>query len=1378
MATVGTLSEQRRLLLQELLSGDATAHRRPGEAVEPRAPEDVVPLSAEQKNVWLHAAMAPDLPLYNEAITIHRRGSFSIEVLERAFNEILRRHEMWRSSFEEADDGLRAVVHSDLRLTFPLVDLSLLPEAEREAAALRVATEEARRPIDLARAPLLRGTVVRLAPDRHRLYLTLHHIIFDGVSIYRVLIPQLSAIYDAYARGDEPNLPEPRLHYSDYVLWRERQLAAKPLPRELSYWRTKLSGDLPELKLPADRTPPALATHRGSMETFNLSPELTAALKEFSRREGVTPYVTLLAAFKALLYRYSGQEDIVIGGVTDMRRRPELQNVIGYFLNSVALRSRPNGAMAFRDYLKEIQATVVEALDASALPFDRVVRELRPSRDGGRHPLFQILFSIEPPAPVFPEDWSLTQMDVTIGTAKFDLYLELDEERDRIIGRFLYSTDLFEAASIRRMIGHWQTLLRGAVRDPQATLAALPLLTAEEEHELLIGRNDTARDYPQTTLHAWIGAQARRTPDAIAVECDGLRWRYRELDERAAQLAGRLRRAGAGKGTLVAIAVERSLDMVAGLLAILKIGAAYLPLDPGLPEARLALLIEDACPALILADSAGVARLPRCDIRILRCDAKPDIESPSEDGAADETSPEDLAYVLYTSGSTGRPKAVEIQHRSVVNLLSAFQRELGFGVTDRLLAVTTLSFDIAALELFLPLVSGGRLVVARHDDAVDPMHLAALIGRSGCTVMQATPATWRGLLACGWSGERRLRVLCGGEALASDLAESLLERVAGLWNVYGPTETTIWSLCHRVTTGDDPVPIGRPLANTRVYILDQHGQPVPDLVPGELVIGGDGLARGYRNTPDLTTAKFVGFAALGGERLYRTGDIARYRGDGAIEFLGRADNQVKIRGFRVGLEEVENAIMQHPRIAACALRAAPDPSGEQSLTAYITGDRLGEQDSASLRDFLQASLPAYMVPTHYMVLPALPLTPSGKVDRKKLPAPRIVGAAQGLEPRDAIESELAALWKDVLGLEKVGIHDNFFNLGGHSLLASVLVAKIHATLGRTLPLVALFRAPTIATLAVTLRSTREPPFEHLVLLRPGDGGRPLFIVHGIFGNVLQLKDLAERLGTTRPIYALQARGVDPQQEPHASMDEMVEAYAAAIRTEQPAGPYALAGYSFGGLVAYEMACRFRARGEAVDLLALFETDLYERFLPWPDNLAYQLVLMRRVVAKARILPSNALPLYLLSKLRQIGHRFLLRVGLRDDFVSLDGLAGPMSERYRCMYRIGVRAFKSFNPKPFDGKLSVFRTKGPRFDACDPMPIWRRVARSVELYEIDGAHRTIMEEPYVGTLAAQLERCLAAADFGGARHASSAATLESEIPGLLADNEHTVLQGGN
>ncbi len=1363
MTVEPTLDEQRRRLLEDLLHGEGALHRAPGEAVEPRKRSATVPLSAEQNDIWLHASMAPDVPLYNEAITIHRTGPFDLAAFERAFNEILRRHEVWRTSFDLADGQPRAVVHPELRLRLRLVDLTHLAEEEREKEALRIATRQARRPFDLEEGPLLRTLLVRLASDRHRLYVALHHLIFDGVSLVRVMMPELSALYAAYARGETPTLAEPRLQYGDYTAWQQRRLASRSMARELAYWRQKLAGDPPELALPTDRPVTGPASHRGSMETFALSRELTAALRSLSRQQGVTLYTTLLAAFKAMLHRYSGQTDFVIGGVTDMRRRPELETLMGYFLNGVALRSQPEGGKRFCDYLAEVQTTVVEALDASDVPLDRVVREVRPRRDN-RHPLFQVLFSIQPPPMACGEGWLLTQMDVTVGTAKFDLYFELEEQQDLILGRFLYSTDLFEAATIRRMIGHWRTLLASAVANPQCTLGRLPLLSSEERQRLLVERNATERDFPQATLDSLIQArcreQARQTPQAIAVECNGRSWRYDRLERRVQRLARRLTRAGVAPGTLVAIAMERSIEMVTGLLAVMRAGATYLPLDPALPAARLSFLLEDAQPAALLTERSVAWRLPRSEARVVLYDADdcgrdqvPPRPNPPK--ASRTASPDDLAYLLYTSGSTAKPKAVEITHRSLVNLLTAMQRDLGFSSDDSFLALTTLSFDIAALELFLPLIAGGRLVLATREEAADPSRLARLLARSGCTVAQATPATWRALIAAGWRGDRQLKILCGGEALSSDLAGALLDRGRSVWNMYGPTETTVWSLRHEVSAGEEPVPIGRPLANTRAYVLDGGGALVPDGVAGELCIGGAGLARGYRNDAALTAGKFVADPFVPGERLYQTGDRVRYRNDGEIEFLGRMDNQVKVRGFRVGLEEVEGAIALHPKIAAAAARAVADASGEASLVAYVAGpagSELGESDLTDMRAFLRERLPGYMVPGRIVVLPQLPVTPNGKIDRKRLPtlqpAPSMPApSVEGQEPRDDIERGLAAIWQELLGLEKVGMHDDFFDLGGHSLLAFKMTCEIKARWGRELPLSILFRTRTIAGLGDALRSAAEERFSYLVELRPGIG-RPLFIVHGVFGNVLQLRPLAEQMRTTRPVYAIQARGADPQQEPHGSIADMAEAYLAAIRELQPVGPYALAGYSFGGLIAFDMGRRLRQAGAEVELLALLETDLHERYLPLPHWLGYQAMLLARVLRKFATLKRSQLPAYLSAKLAQVANRLRTRLGLGDPARRLAGTVWATSERSRQMFQIGVRAFVAFRPGRYDAKLSLFRVTGPRYDVCDPVPIWRRAAPSLDVVAIAGEHDTIMEEPFVRTLASALSRCLAAADGSG------------------------------
>ncbi len=1333
MAVDTPLHDERRELLERLLSASGEVRLAGPACIPRRGPGLVVPLSAEQRHVWLHASVAPQACLYNEAVTIHRRGDLDLAVLQRCLDQLLRRHEIWRTAYRMGDGGVEAQVEDRASVPMRVVDLSAMTPPESEQEALRLATEDARQPFDLARAPLLRALVVRLTPGSHRLYLALHHLIFDGVALYRVIVPELAALYAAEAAGRPHGLPEPRLQYGDYALWRESEGERAAIERALAYWRRKLSGELPDLVLPSDRPPPARGTGRGAMMVFSLPADLSRRLKALARTERVTLYALLLSAFKSMLYRYTGQEDLLIGGVTDMRRRPELADTVGYFLNGMALRTAPRPDKPFRAYLAEAQATVAEAIDACAAPLDHVVQDIRPARDGARHPLFQVLFSIQPPQPVLPLGWRLSQMDVCVGAAKFDLYLELEDQTDRIDGRFLYSTDMFDAATIERMAGHWQILLGGIADDPSQRLSALPLL-GEGEAELWRSINATARVLPPMTVPGWFHAQAAATPGAVAVESRGESWTYAELARRVDTLAAGLRAAGAGPGKLVAVAMPRSVRMVASLLAILQSGAAYLPVDPDLPSARRRLLLDDARPDVLLREEEGSG-----DGEGLTYEATVALGAVSG-RAFVEPAREDLAYVLYTSGSTGKPKAVEIQHGALANLLEAVRGELGIAAGDSWLAVTTLSFDIAALELFLPLVSGARLVVAMHDEATDPGRLRHLMEACDCTVMQATPAMWRALVATGWPGEKPLRVLCGGEALQADLAAELLVRTTELWNMYGPTETTIWSLCHRVAPGDDPVPIGQPLANTRIFVVDAQDNLLPVGVTGELLIAGEGLARGYRGDAVLTARKFGRIASLGGEHVYRTGDRARLRSDGRVEFVGRLDNQVKIRGFRVGLEEVEAALMAHPDVRAAAAAAVPDVSGESSLVDFVCGEALCEEEAWRIREVARERLPAYMVPGRVLIVPSLPLSPSGKVDRRRLPQPLPAPDTARAAPRDEVERQVCAVWQEVLQLPALGIHDNFFDHGGHSLLALVAMTRLSAIVGRELPLAVLLSAPTVAELARVLRMQRTAAFSHLVPLKPGPG-RPLFIVHGIFGNVLQLKALADSMTTDRAIYGVQARGADPARQPHGTIGEMVDAYLAAIRAVQSAGPYALAGYSFGALVAYDMARRLRAAGEKVEVLALLEPDVHARYLPLPDRLGWGCAIVRRVARNFVALPWPDKHTYFRAKLRQLGHRLLVRLGLRDHPVALEGIDTAPPERLHRMYQIGIHAFARFRPLPYDGEVSLFKVTGERFDACDCIPIWRRAARRLVVHAISGEHSTIMNAPHVRLLAERLDSCL-------------------------------------
>ena len=1332
IATGADLPDAKRRLLEKMLSG-GVARKRQVDVVTKRLAHERVPISLEQQNVWLHSSMAPSQPLYNEPITIHRKGSFDLGLMEKSFNEVLRRHEAWRTSFQIVDGDVAPVVHDDLFVELPLVDLTGFQAADREAEALRLATEDARTPIDLAVPPLFRARVFKIAEDDHRLHLTLHHIIFDGVAIYRIVVPELSATYDAYASGRIPQLDRPELQYGDYAVWRERQMSTDSVAKQTDYWRQTLHGPLPVLQLPYDRPRPSVPTYRGSMETFSLSGPLTEALKTFSRNEGLTLYMTLLAAFKVLLHRYSGQEDMIIGGVTDTRRRPELQNVVGYFLNSLVLRTRPLSGLRFREFLAQVRDTVAGALSASDVPFDRIVREIQPKRDLSAHPLFQVLFSVEPPAPAFTQGWDLTQMDVTVGASKFDLYLELDERPEGMIGRFLYSTDLFDAQTIRRMIGHWRTILEAVVADPDCLLGRLPLLTPKETRQLLTEWNDTATEIPRATIHQLFEDQAAHSPHATAVECDGESLTYRDLNRKANALANRLREQGVTTGALVAICVERSFDMMISLLAILKTGGAYLPLDPAFPQKRLAMILEDAQPTLLLTQPFLVESLPKSDVKIVFCD---DSICSAENGPTvlpTHLSGEDLAYVIYTSGSTGRPKGVGISHRAVVNLLSSMKQKPGCGATDALLAVTTLSFDIAALELFTPLLSGGRVIIAKKDDVSDPARLARLIEHSGCTIIQATPATWRALIETKWTGKKGLKILCGGEQLPRDLADRLLDRADEVWNMYGPTETTIWSTVYKVERGGRSVPIGRPIANTRVYILDAIKNPVPIGVTGELCIGGAGVARGYYKRDDLTRERFVAVAAAPSERIYRTGDLARYRADSTIECLGRNDQQVKIRGFRIELEEIEATLAKHPALVAVALKAWPDPSGEQGLCAYLVKRDGPVPDVADLRQFLRQSLPDYMIPSRYVWMPALPTTPNAKVDRNALPEPdRTAPRLAFVAPRNDQERKLADIWKNVLRVESVGVQDDFFNLGGHSLLFARLLRRIEDAFGVRLSMSSAFQASTLESMATLLANPLAAPKQSRATVLQANGSRPPFFW---LSDPHAARTLVAEIGSDQPFICVLLDLAEKQELSDAPrLADIGSRLVKIIRAQQPHGPYFIGGYCTSGIVAFEVASQLMAAGCEVGLVVMLHSANPVLF-GWKQKLGLEFGRFSHGLRKTLSLPGREKWRALTERLLWNGRR-LLNEGRKPE------------DESDAFDEVQDRAAIVYVPKPYPGTVALFQpAKRPR--ALDYRSAWAGLVTGKFITEdITGTHETLLERPYVGELGAKMNACLREAQEKG------------------------------
>jgi amino acid adenylation domain-containing protein len=1313
------LSASKRALLEKMMRGGGVAVAKP-QQIEKRTPDAEIPLSADQRQVWLHAIMAPDVPLYNESITIHRFGSFDRGAMERSVNEILRRHEAWRTAFVEEGGVLVQRVREHRDIVLPYDDVSHLPEAERDAAALAIGQEDARRAIDLNDAPLFRARIVKLADDNHRLYFTLHHIIFDGVAIYRVIVPELAKLYDAFSRGAPSPLPMPALQYGDYTIWQQEHLKSAPIQKQIDYWRRTLADAPPKLELVGDRTKPARPTHAGSMEVFEIPNDLIENLKLVGQRHGVTLYMTLLAAYHAQLHLYSGDEDIIVGGVTDLRRRPELENVVGYFLNTIALRAKPKGETRFSDFLTEVRDSVLGALAASEAPFDEVVRALDVKRRPGTHPLFNCLFSIEPPVDPFPNGWDLTQMDVVVGGAKFDLYLELDERQNEgMHGRFLYSTELFDPSTVRRMIGHYLTILEGVVADATRPLKDLPLLGERERQQLLVDWNDTATPLSSAMLPEAFRAQVAARPDAIAIRFGDQAVSYAALDARADAIAGTLHAAGLRPGDLVGICLDRSPDMVAALFAVHRIGAAYLPLDPDFPVARLDYIATDAGAAALLTERRLSHVLPKCPLKRILIE---DVAPAGTTRPSVSVQPTDLAYVLYTSGSTGNPKGVEIGHQALINLLTSFRANPGFTSEDSLLAVTTLSFDIAALELFLPLISGGELIVAPKSVTADPRQLNELFVGAKPSVMQATPATWRALIEANWQGSPTLRILCGGEALPRDLAESLVQRSGELWNVYGPTETTIWSTVARVTSGDGPVPIGRPIANTTIHILDRYGNTAPIGVVGELFIGGAGLAHGYRHRADLTAERFV---EIRGERLYRTGDLARYRPDGTILCLGRVDNDEKIRGYRVAVEEIEGALAEHPDIAAAAVRSWPDASGERALAAYIVTRGDTPPSRAELREHLARTLPDYMIPSHFEHLPALPMTPNAKVDRKALPQPGGAGAREIEPPQGETEEKLAAIWCDLLRIGQVSRDDSFFELGGHSLLVARLLVRIEQQWGRRIGMAEFFQAPTLEKLAERIEGNVIADLGEWVPLQPLGDELPLLWLDG--GPTFMA--LAEAMGTDRPFLGLPLGPIlERTLQPGMTFEQMASEIVTVIRESRPHGPYLIGGWCTNGIMAFEVARQLRAAGEDVPLLALGHT---------MNPVAFQKITstqMRMSKARYHLGVWSNLPIG-----KRLDYAFDRARGLMED-VGVAEIA-EREGRYRVFAAQMEQAAYSYFPGDYDGVVALFQP-AERLAVLDSRPGWSEVVRgSLESFDVPGTHGTMAEPPNVATFAQRLNEAL-------------------------------------
>ncbi|WP_224362171.1 non-ribosomal peptide synthetase [Hyalangium versicolor] len=1060
--------------IEEALQGGQRPEVPP---VRPVPRSEPLPLSFSQQRLWFLDQYEEKSAIYNIPLAIRLKGALDTAVLARSLAELVRRHESLRTTFVSNPEGPVQVLSTAIGLPLDEVDLRSVPSTQRQQTTERLLSEEANRPFDLARGPLLRSTLLRLAEREHLLLLTMHHIVSDGWST-SILVRELAALYSAYTAGHPSPLAEPPVQYADYAVWQRSRLKGPALEKLLGYWQRELAGAHRALELPTDHPRPPIQGFRGTSRTAVLPRELWEGIKALSQREGVTPFMTLLAAFQLQLSRYSGQDDICVGTPVAGRSRPELEGVVGFFANTLVLRSRLSKRATFRELLAQVRETALGAYAHQDMPFEELVKALGPERDPSRSPLVQVLLVLQNmpvTMPVLPGlEMSITGAQSR--AARFDLELSCMETPEGLEATLGYSTELFEEATAARMLTHLRTLLEGIIREPGQRLTELPLLSAEEQHRILVEWTGPRVKHPDTDcLPQLFEAQVARTPDAVAVTFEGQSLTYRQLNAEANKLAHHLRSLGAGPEILVGLCMERSLEMMVGLLGILKSGGAYVPLDPSYPRERLAFMLEDAQVPVLLTQEHLRPGLPSHSARVFALDSQhQELSRYEETNPAPITEPDHLAYVIFTSGSTGRPKGAMNSHRAVLNRLLWMKRAYSSSPSDCFLQKTPYSFDVSVWEFLLPLLSGSRLVIARPGGHQEPAYLSRLISEQAVSIVHFVPSMLQAFLAepgLELSCRSLKRIVCSGEALSPELAARCFERLpfASLHNLYGPTEAAVDVSAWECKPAERSVPIGTPVDNTRLYVLDAQLHPLPVGVPGELHIGGIQVGRGYLRRPELTAERFIPdpFSDGPGSRLYRTGDLARFRSDGAIEYLGRIDLQIKLRGFRIELGEIESALAEHPAIRESAVTLREDTAGDKRLVGYVVPRSNEQVNAGELRAFLQRTLPEYMVPAAFVTLQELPLSPSGKLDRKALPAPSALraGAHGSVAPRTPTEELLAGLWAELLHVERVGALDSFFELGGHSLLATQAISRIRATFGVELPLRELFEAPTVAELA-------------------------------------------------------------------------------------------------------------------------------------------------------------------------------------------------------------------------------------------------------------------------------------------------------------------------
>ncbi|HEY3323603.1 MAG TPA: amino acid adenylation domain-containing protein [Planctomycetota bacterium] len=1315
-------------------------------------------LSFAQQALWFLDHLEPGNSFYNVPLALRIDGDLNTAALQRVLDEIVTRHEALRTNFAAENGTGMQIVGEPAAVRLVTADLSSLPVGERDAALQRRLANEIRRPFDLSQDALLRALLIRVGEREHVLLLTMHHIVCDGWSL-EILQKEMAALYDAFAAGRPSPLPELPIRYADFAAWQRDHLKGEVLERELSYWMKRLAGPLPVLDLPSFKPRPPVQTYNGAVQSIEIPERLLAKLKAVAEGASATPFMLMLACFKALLHRYTGQPDLIVGSPIAGRNQSQTEGLIGLFVNTLALRTDAGGDPEFLELLKRVRQTVLEAFEHQDAPLEVIVERLQPPRSRNRTPIFQVMFAMTGHAQHLHAAGAITlsPQDVPWTSAKHDLTMFV-AENGALKASIEYNTDLFDAPHIGRMLLHFRNLLEGVAANPQHRISELPLLDSAEKAELVQGWNQTRTEYArEKCVHQIFEEQSARTPHATALVFGEQSLTYGALNVRANQLARCLRERGIGPDVLVAVCMERSIETVVALLAILKAGGAFAPLDPAYPRERLAFMLLDTHAPVLLLQSRLKERLPALKANVICLDGDGSAFSTRSEANLENVScPENLAYVMYTSGSTGRPKGVCVPHRAVVRLVQK-NNFATMGPDEASLLLAPTSFDASTLEIWAPLLNGGRLAIMPPRTPT-LRELSTALTKHRITMLWLTAGLFNQMVDGAPEGLRNVRqVLTGGEALSPAHVRKMLETIGSgrLINGYGPTENTTFTCCYAMAH-DTPigrsVPIGRPIANTRVYVLDRAMNPVPVGVTGELYAGGDGLSRGYLNRPELTAERFVPDPFEPGARLYRTGDVVRYLPDGNIEFIGRNDDQVKIRGHRIEPGEVEVLLSRHADIAEAVVLVREDTPGNKRLVAYVKPRK--PITAEELRKFLREKLPEYMVPSALVILDFLPLNANGKVDRSALPAPVCETAREGpVQPWLPLQAQILAIWEELLGAQSFGVRDDFFELGGHSLLALQMMDRVEQACGRRVPLNTLFSGATVESLCAALLAQQSSQAEaEVVEVQSGTGGTPFFYLDGDFqSGGFYCRELARQLGPDHPFYSLRPFQV---KSGIPAIEQMAAHRLKLLREIAPSGPYILGGFCADAIVAWQMAQILWQDGERVELLVMIDP-------PPPTTLASLARLFvekvppfsRRGVSE-RLREFNSLVglAYRLDELRRGGlpafgraaGRLARRV-LRRRRVSPETSAAPPLhsnvDQMKAMFEAYHWALSGYRPPAYDGNVCAFWSEEARRETRAPQRAWQTLAPNLQAHLVPGEHLTVITR-HVSILAQRIKEALA------------------------------------